>query len=386
MLYNLKKKCKNNHQNKRSLNKQVSYERNFLLFRQMQSMRSTNSRRTCSFLGLHVGQKIDHSVGIPELIVIPRHQLDESRRQLNSSLRVENRRSFVADEVSGDYHFVSVAEETLHGPRLTGLLQLSADLLIAGLLLEPHGKVDDGHVRCRHPEGHAGEFSVKVGDDLTDSFGRAGGGGDNVLGGSTPATPILLAGAVHGLLGGRGGVHGGHQTLENAEVVVDDHCERSQTVGGAGGVGDNLHVVGVRALIDAHHEHGGVGGGRGDDHFLGAPREVGGGFLRGGEHACGLHHVLGSYRSPGDGGGVALVEDGDGVSVDHELAVLHLHVALVLPMGGVVLEHVDHVVEGDEGVVDSHNGHSLLEGCSQDEAADTAKSVNSDRLRHGDNR
>merc|ERR1719402_1109009 len=116
MLYNLKKKCKNNHQNKRSLNNQVSYERNFLLFRQMQSMRSTNSRRTCSFLGLHVGQKIDHSVGIPELIVIPRHQLDESRRQLNSSLRIENGRSFVSDEVRGDDHLVGVAEEPFMGP------------------------------------------------------------------------------------------------------------------------------------------------------------------------------------------------------------------------------------------------------------------------------
>merc|ERR1719402_2013247 len=243
MLYTLKKKCKNNHQNKRSLNKQVSYERNFLLFRQMQSMRSTNSRRTCSFLGLHVGQKIDHSVGIPELIVIPRHQLHESRRQLNSSLRVENRRSFVADEISGDDHLVSVAEETLHGSRLAGLLQLSADLLIAGLLLKPHSKIHDGHVRSRHPEGHAGELSVEVGDDLADRFSRTGGGGDNVLGGSTAATPILLAGAVHGLLGGRGGVHGSHQTLENAEVVVDDLGERSETVGGAGGVGDHLHVV-----------------------------------------------------------------------------------------------------------------------------------------------
>merc|ERR1719186_477947 len=294
MLYNLKKKnAKINHQNKRSLNKQVSYVRNFLLFRQMQSMRSTHSSRTGSLLGLHVGQKIDHSVGIPELIVIPGHQLHESRRQLNSSFRVENRRSFVADEVSGDDHLVGVAEETFHGSRLAGLLQLGADLLIAGLLLKPHGKIDDRHVRSRHPEGHAGEFAVKVGDDLADRFSRAGGGGDNVLGGSTSAAPILLAGAVHGLLSGRGGVHCGHQTLENAEVVVDNLGERGQTVGGAGGVGDHLHVVGVRALVNAHHEHGGVGGGRGDDDLLGAPREVGGGLLRGGEHARGLHHVLG---------------------------------------------------------------------------------------------
>ncbi len=39
-----------------------------------------------------------------------------------------------------------------------------------------------------------------------------------------------------------------------------------------------------------------------------------------------------------------LVEDGDGMAIDDQLAILHLHVSLVLAVGGVVLEHVHHVV------------------------------------------
>ena len=39
-----------------------------------------------------------------------------------------------------------------------------------------------------------------------------------------------------------------------------------QAVGGAGGVGDNLHVLAVASLVHAHHKHWRVSrGGRNDD-------------------------------------------------------------------------------------------------------------------------
>jgi hypothetical protein len=47
-------------------------------------------------------------------------------------------------------------------------------------------------------------------------------------------------------------------------------------------------------------------------------------------------------------------------------------------MGGVVLEHVDHVVEGDEGVVDGHHLGALGDGGTEDKATDAAESVDSD--------
>ena len=75
---------------------------------------------------------------------------------------------------------------------------------------------------------------------LADGLGGPSRAGNDVLRGSASSSPVLAAGPVHRLLGGGGGVHGGHQTLQDPEVVVDNLGQRRQTVGGAGGVRHNL--------------------------------------------------------------------------------------------------------------------------------------------------
>lgn len=70
---------------------------------------------------------------------------------------------------------------------------------------------------------------------------------------------------------------GGHQTFNDAELVVDDLGERSQAVGRTRSVGDDFVLGLVRIQIDAANEHGGVSGGSGDDDLLGAALQVGGG-------------------------------------------------------------------------------------------------------------
>ena len=47
-------------------------------------------------------------------------------------------------------------------------------------------------------------------------------------------------------------------------------------------------------------------------------------------------------------------------------------------MGGVVLEHVDHVVKGNEGIVNGDDLSSLGNCRTQDQATDAAESVDSD--------
>ena len=48
-------------------------------------------------------------------------------------------------------------------------------------------------------------------------------------------------------------------------------------------------------------------------------------------------------------------------------------------MGGVILEHVDHVVEVDEGVIDGNNVHlARSKGSPGNQASNTAKSIHSD--------
>ena len=112
-------------------------------------------------------------------------------------------------------------------------------------------------------------------------------------------------------------------------------------------------------MIDAHHEHRGVSGGGGDDDLLGAALGVGQGLVLGCEHPGGLHHVLSPGAGPVDGRGITLHEDCDLHPIDiKELAIL-LDLALELAVGRVILEHVDHIVQGDEGVIDGNNLQQL---------------------------
>lgn len=87
---------------------------------------------------------------------------------------------------------------------------------------------------------------------------------------------------------------GGHQTLNQAEVVVDDLGEGSKAVGCARGVGEDCDVGLVGLLVDAHDEHGSISGGSGDDDLLGSTLQVSLGLLGGGEDTGGLDDVGGS--------------------------------------------------------------------------------------------
>ena len=79
--------------------------------------------------------------------------------------------------------------------------------------------------------------------------------------------------------------------------------------------------------------------------------------LHGSEELSGLHHILSTSITPLDVGGISLLEDGDGLSIDDKLPVLHLDCAIELAMGGIILEHVDHVVKVNEGVIDGDDVH-----------------------------
>lgn len=54
-------------------------------------------------------------------------------------------------------------------------------------------------------------------------------------------------------------------------------------------------------------------------------------------------------------GSISLLEDGDKLSIDDRLPVLNFDCAIELAMSGIILEHVDYVVEANEGVVDGDN-------------------------------
>lgn len=85
---------------------------------------------------------------------------------------------------------------------------------------------------------HSRQLAVQFGDDLADSLGGTSGGGNDVVVDGTSTTPVLAGGTIDGLLGRSGGVDGAHETLDNAELVVDNLGQGSEAVGGARRVRD----------------------------------------------------------------------------------------------------------------------------------------------------
>src|SRR5512140_2214584 len=122
---------------------------------------------------------------------------------------------------------------------LSGLLDGSLDIFIAGRLLEADGQIHNRDVGRGDTHGHAGKLAVEVGDDLADSLGGTRAAGNDVLSSTTATTPVLGRGTIHGLLRGSVRVNGGHETLNDGEVVVDDLGEGSQAARGARGIGND---------------------------------------------------------------------------------------------------------------------------------------------------
>lgn len=223
---------------------------------------------------------------------------------------------------------------------LGSLLHSLLNLVIADRLVETAGKVNDGDVRGGHTHGHAGELSVQRWDNLADSLGGTGAAGNDVLSSGTATTPVLGGRAIDGLLGRSVGVDGGHQTLNQTKVVVDNFGQWGKAVGCARGVGKDLDIGLVFLVVDTHNKHGSIGGWGGDDDLLGTALQVSAGLLLGCEHTGGFDDVFGTGLRPGDAGRVPGLVEFDVLSVDVQTAVGVLDLTVESAVGGVVLEHV----------------------------------------------
>lgn len=296
----------------------------------------------------HVGDKVTDSSRVSVLVVVPRDELDEVLVERDTGLGVKDGGLGGTNEIGRDELVLGVTQDALEFTLGSGL-HGGLDFLVGGGLFDSGDQVDDGDVGGGDSESHTGQLAVEFGDDLADSLGGTGGGRDDVGASTSTTSPVLVGRTVDGLLGSGGGVNGGHQTLDDGVLVVQDLDQRSQTVGGARSVGDNVHVGLVRVQVDTTDEHGCVGGRSGDDDLLGTTLQVSGSLVDGGEDTGGFDNVVGTSLSPLDGGGVSFTEDSDGLAVDDKLAVLGGDGTLESTVGRVVLEHVDHVVEVNEG-------------------------------------
>ena len=188
----------------------------------------------------------------------------------------------------------------------------------------------------------------------------------------------LPRGAIHDFLGGGDSMDCGHESPHNAEVVIDDLGQRSQAVGGAGGVADDLEGVAILLTVHTHHRHGGISRRGREDDPLHPTCQVSS-SLHGGGDPSGLHSTLSTSISPFAVGGISLLEDGDGLSINDVCPILSLDCAVEFAMGEIITKHEDHVVEVNEVVTDGNNIYfSRVKSSPGDQASDMAKSVYSD--------
>lgn len=78
-------------------------------------------------------------------------------------------------------------------------------------------------------------------------------------------------------------------------------------------------------------------------------------LLDGCEHAGGFDDVFGTGLRPRNRLRFALAEDGYLISIDNQAVIFGLDFSLELAVSGVILEHVDHVIETDERIIDGDN-------------------------------
>jgi len=330
-----------------------------------------------------IDEEVDDTVGVTPLVIVPGDELDKGRVELDSSLGIKDGAELASAEIAGNDLLVGVAEDTLH-LALRSSLDGGADVFVGGGSLELAGEIDDRDIEGGDTEGHASELAVEVGDDLADSLGSTSGRGDDVAGSSTTVTPGLGRRTIDSLLGGSGGVDSGHETTDDAILVMDDLGKRSKAVGGARGVGDDLVLLGELGVVDTIDEHGCILGRSSDEDLLCTSVEVRLALLEGGEDTRGLDDPFNTTLTPLAVGRVLLSKAEDlvvlAIVVNDKLVVLALDSAGETAVHGIILEHVCHGISLQEGIVESNelDGHATLDEDTSDETADTTETIDSD--------
>src|SRR5690606_10352582 len=298
---------------------------------------------------------------------------------------VDRAGSRVVVEVDRDQRFGGVGQDALERA-FRGGLENAVDFLDRGFTRGNEGQVDDGHVDRRHADGVAVELAVEFGQHQAHGGSGAGLGGNHAVRGRTGAAQVGVVDVGQHLVVGVG-VDGGHQAVDDAQLLVQRVDQRRQAVGGARGVGDD-RVGGLQDLVVDAVDDGGVdilAARGGDDDFLGAALQVGRGLFLGGEEARAFQHHVHAQVAPGQLGRIAVGQHADAVAVDDHVVAVDLDRAGETAMRRIVAGEVG-VRLGIAQVVDGHDLDVVLLAVfvvgTQDIAADAAVTVDGDADGH----
>ena len=190
------------------------------------------------------GEDVSAPAAVHPLVVVPGEDLDEGATLWvlhdHGGEGVDDGGPVVVDDVGGNDWVGGVAEDALESWGLGGSLEGGVDLFLSAFLLDVDGDIDEGAGDGWDTEGKAVHGLWWEGlDDAWKSDSGTSGGWDDVHG-SSPSPPEVLVHNVRNDLIVSVGVDGGHETVDDLEVLVEGLGDWGKAVGGAGSVGDAL--------------------------------------------------------------------------------------------------------------------------------------------------
>ena len=203
---------------------------------------------------LHVSDELEHLVRVTDLVVIPRYNLYECIGKSDTSLSVEDRSASVTKEVRRNHCILSVTQNTLQFA-LRSFLHSCANLSICSRLSEVYSQVDNRNVESRNTHRHTCQLAVELRNNLTYSLSSTCRRGDDVARSSTTTAPILHRRTVNSLLCSSCRVYSCHQTIGDAELVVQNLSDRSETVSCTRSVRYELSTLNVLVEVYTAYEH-----------------------------------------------------------------------------------------------------------------------------------
>ncbi len=207
-------------------------------------------------------------------------------------------------------------------------------------------------------------------------LGCAGGRRNHGNGRGPGAAQILVREVQDHLIVGVG-MDSSHGSADNLELVIHHFRDRGETVGGAGGVGNNVMRRRVVGLVVYAKDEGGVGaiGGRGDDDFFDRGAEMLLGVNTLGEEPGGFDDDVRANRSPINFGGIFSLENLEASTFHGDGVISMRHLVRQIPEDGIVLQKVRESLRvGD--VVDRDKLNVLVVDCrTHDIATDAAEAV-----------
>src|SRR5574344_1214320 len=172
---------------------------------------------------------------------------------------------------------------------------------------------------------------------------------------------------------------GGHQTINDSKIVIQNLCDRSKAVCRARSIGHELSSLDIGVLVDTADEHRSVILGRSRHHdILCTSVDMGLCLLLGEEETSGRDNILSSDSIPCQVIRILASCDTDFLSVHNKLGVLDISFdcAFKLTMHCVILEHVRKIIHRTK-VIDSYNCDIFACHCStKNKTTDSSKSVN----------